>query len=123
MYQCTVSSLTTIAAMEPLTTQTTLSTSVAAETKAVVAGIITTLAVGVLVGVLTGILLFYCISRHRSQRSKPEASSLKGVPSSNQLQRTGPEYEEILEMGGNMAYIPTKNIEMRGNEAYRPIQE
>ena len=113
MYQFTVASLPTIAAEEPVTTPTTLSTGVAAGTKAVVTGIVT-LVVGVLAGALTGILLFYCISRHRSQRSKP---------SSNQLQQTGPEYEEVLGLGGNMAYKPTQSIEMKANEAYRPMQD
>ena len=117
--QCTVASLTTIAAEEPLTTQTTLSTGVAAGTNAVVTGIVT-LVVGVLAGALTGILLFYCVSRHRSQRSKP---SLQGQPSSNPLQRTGPEYEEVLGLGENMAYRPTQSIEMKANEAYRPMQD
>ena len=108
--------------MEPLTAQTTLSTDVAVSTKTVVTGIIT-LIVGVLAGALIGVLLFYCISRHHSQRSKPKASSLQGEPSSNRLQRTGPEYEEILELGGNTAYRSTQGIEMRTNEAYQPMQD
>ena len=102
--------------MEPLTTQTTLNTGVAVGTTAVVTGTIA------LFGFLAVALLFYCISKHRSQTSKPESSShqqQQAVSSSNPLQQTGPEYAEIIELGEN---IPTQSIEVKINEAYRPVQ-
>ena len=67
-------------------------------------------------GLLVGVLLFYCITKCRSQNYKPK-------PSSHQPQQAGPEYEEVAEIGGSkVAYRLTQRIEMRTNEAYSPIQ-
>ena len=58
--------------------------------------------------------------------SKLESSSgqqKKTVSSSNPLQQTGPQYEEVLELKQNRAYEPSQtSIEMRPNEAYGPMQ-
>ena len=80
----------------------------------------------IMVGVLTGILLYYCISKQRSQSSgsKPEAYS-------HQQQQTDPEYEEVSatsggeknELSRNVAYEPVQKIEMRDNVAYGPVQK
>lgn len=105
--------------VEPLTTQTTLSTGVAVGITAVVTGIIA------LFGFLAVALLFYCISKHRSQTSKPASFSHQQqqmVSSSNPLQRTGPEYAEIVELGENIPCRQTQRIEVKQNEAYQPVQ-
>ena len=93
--------------------QTTLSIGVAVAIALVVAFIVC---------VLAGVLLFYCISKPHSQRSKSETSS-------NQQQQAGPEYEEIqgihrekIELRENMAYGPVQRIELNENVAYEPVQ-
>ena len=78
--------------------------------------VVTTAVVTFIAGVLTGVLFYHCISNHRSQSSKP-------VSASNQLQQTGPEYEEVVELSENMAYRPTQSIELRANEAYQHVQQ
>ena len=78
--------------------------------------VVTTAVVIFIAGVLTGVLLLHCISNHRSQCAKP-------VSASNQLQQTGPEYEEVVELSENMAYRPTQSIELRANEAYQHVQQ
>ena len=78
--------------------------------------VVTTAVVIFIAGVLTGVLFYHCISNHRSQSSKP-------VSASNQLQQTGPEYEEVVELSENMAYRPTQSIELRANEAYQHVQQ
>ena len=100
--------------------QTTFSTCPAVEVAAAVTGTIT-LVVGVLVGVLTGGLLFHCISKHRSQSSKPETSSHQQQATVPQ-QRAGPEYEEVVELKENVAYGPAQSIELKACEAYVPVQ-
>ena len=89
-----------------------------------------------IVGVLAGVLLYHCISKHRSQDSKPELSSheqkqaalsslkqQKAVPSPNPLQETGPEYADVIKLRQNVVYGLTQTgIEMRAKEAYRPMQ-
>ena len=102
--------------------QTTFCTCSAVEITAAVTGMIT-LVVGVLASVLIGALLFYCISKHQSQRSKPKSSShhqqqAAVVPP----QRAGPEYEEVVELKENMAYGPVQSIELKACEAYVPVQ-
>lgn len=80
---------------------------------------------GLLVGVLAGILLYHCVIKHQAWNSKLESSSHKQkiVSSSNPLQQTGPQYEEVLELKQNKAYETTQTgIEMRPNEAYGPTQ-
>ena len=94
-----------IDAVEPFTTSATMWIAVS-----------TTVVMVFIAGVLVGILLFYCITKCRSQNSKPK-------PSSHQPQQAGPEYEEVAEIGENkVAYRLTQRIEMRTNEAYSPIQ-
>ena len=78
--------------------------------------VVTTAVVTFIAGVLTGVLLYHCINNHLSQ-------SCKAVSVSNQLKQTGPEYEEVIELSENMAYRLTQSIEMRANEAYRPVQQ
>ena len=78
--------------------------------------VVTTSVVIFIAGVLTGVLLYHCISNHRSQSSKP-------VSASNQLQQTGPEYEEVAVLRENVAYRPTQSIEMSANEAYQHVQQ
>ena len=71
-------------------------------------------------GVLAGALLYHCISKHHSQSSKSFSQPLQPVSSSNPLQQTGPEYEEVIELSESMAYRPVKTgIEMKTNEAYQ----
>ena len=101
--------------------QTTFCTCPAVEVAAAVTGTIT-LVVGVLAGVLTGGLLFYCISKHRSQSLKPETSSHQQQQAVVPQQRTGPEYEEVVELKENMAYGPAQSIELKACEAYVPVQ-
>ena len=98
----------------------TFTVGVAVGITAVITGAIT-----LVVGVLVGVLAYPCITKYHFQKSKPESSSnplQQAVPSSNPLQQTGQEYEEIIELGENMAYAPAQSIEMRVNEAYRPMQ-
>ena len=78
--------------------------------------VVTTAVVTFIAGVLTGVLFYHCISNHRSQSSKP-------VSASNQLQQTGPEYEEVMELSENVAYKPVQSIELRANEAYQHVQQ
>ena len=90
---------------------TILSTAATLEIATVVTGTI-----AFIVGALTGVLVYYCISKHRSQL-KPESSS-------HQQQQTDPEYEmpatsgKEIELRKNMAYEPVQRIELRGNVAY-----
>ena len=99
--------------------QTTFSTCPAVEAAAAVTGTIT-LVVGVLVGFLAGGLLFYCISKHRLQSSKPSSHQQQLATVSQQ--RAGPEYEEVVELKENVAYGPAQSIELKPCEAYVPVQ-
>ena len=101
--------------------QTTFSARPAVEVAAAVTGTIT-LVVGVLAGVLTGGLLFYCISKHRFQSSKPETSSQQQQPATVPHQRAGQEYEEVVELKENMAYGPPQSVELKACEAYMSVQ-
>ena len=102
--------------MESLTIGATVGIAVAS-TAAVVAFI---------AGVLAGVLLYHYISKHRSQSTKTDPTShqqQQKVSSSNPLQQTGPEYEEVVELRKNKAYELTKTgIEMKANEAYQSTQ-
>ena len=74
---------------------------------------------GLLVGVLGGVLLYHCVVKHQASSHQQK----KTVSSSNPLQQTGPQYEEVMELRQNTAYEPTQTgIEMRPNEAYGPMQ-
>ena len=85
---------------------------------------------GLLVGILATILVYHCISKQHSLNSKPESPShqqqqaISSASASNPLQQTSPEYEKVIKMRQNTAYehIQT-DIEMRVNEAYRPMQQ
>ena len=94
---------------------TTPSTAATLEIAVVVTG-----ASAFVVGALTGVLLYHCISKHQSQ--------LKHELSSHEQQQTYPEYEmpttsgKEIELRGNRAYDPVQSIEVRGNVAYRPVQ-
>ena len=81
---------------------------------------------GLLVGVLAGVLLYHCVIKHQAWSSKLESSSgqqKKTASSTNPLQQTGPQYEEVLELKQNKAYETTQTgFEMRPNEAYGPTQ-
>ena len=80
---------------------------------------------GLLVGILAGVLLYHCIIKHQARSCKPESSSHQQITasSSNPLQQTGPQYEEVMELRQNTAYEPTQTgIEMKPNKAYGPMQ-
>lgn len=114
MYKCAVASLSNTGTVETFTV------GVAVGITAVITG-----AIALDIGVLVGVLVYHCITKYLFQNSKPKSSSNplhQAVPSSNPLQRTGQEYEEIIELGENMAYAPPQSIEMRANEAYCPMQ-
>ena len=65
---------------------------------------------GVIGGTLTTIVVYHCISKQQSQRSKPES-----------LQQTAPEYEEVIQLNENRAYGPTQSMEEGTNEANQPM--
>lgn len=74
----------------------------------------------IIAGVVATVLMYHCISKHRFQNCKPEPSSFhhqqQAVLSSNALQQTDPEYEEVVELKQNKAYELTQiGIEMRTN--------
>ena len=80
-----------------------------------------------LVGALAGVLLYHCICKHRPQFKPPS--------SSYQQRQTDPVYEEVqadpqreipitsgkeIELRENVAYEPVQKIELRENVAYGP---
>lgn len=69
--------------------------------------------IALFIGALVGALLFYCISKHQSQSSKPEPSSHQQQQAVVPQQRAGPEYEEVVELRRNRSYEFRKNFEMR----------
>ena len=76
-------------------------------------------------GFLAGVLVYHCISKYRSQRSKslPTHQQQQTISSSNPLQQTGPQYAEVIKLRQNRAYEDTQSgIEMRANKAYQPMQ-
>ena len=82
--------------------------------------------IALIIGILTGYLLHCCIINHQLQISKLESSShqqQKTVSSPNPLERAGAVYEEIVELGENMAYKPVQTIELSKNEAYGPKEQ
>ena len=101
--------------------RTTFSTCPAVEITAAVTGI-TVLVVGVLAGFLAGILVYHCISKHRFESLKPESSSHQQQQAVVPLQQAGPEYEDLVELKENMAYVPAQSIELKPCEAYVPVQ-
>ena len=101
--------------------QTTFCTCPTVEITAAVTGIVV-LVVGVLAGFLTGVLVYHCISKHRSQSSKPKPSSHQQHQAVVPQQRASPQYEEVVELKENQAYGPVQNIELKACEAYVPVQ-
>ena len=79
--------------------------------------------IALITGFLAGFLVFYSISKLRSQSPNPESFS-------QQQQQAGPVYEQVLATSGqgkmelreNMAYGPVQRIELRENVAYGPVQ-
>ena len=61
------------------------------------------------IGFLAGVLLFYCISKQRSQSPRLESFS-------QQQQQTVPEYEEVPTTS------PEERIELRENIVYESVQ-
>ena len=59
---------------------------------------------------MTGILVYHCINKYRSKKSKPE-------------HQTVPDYEptDKIELRENVSYDPVQKIEMRDNVAYGPV--
>ena len=104
--------------------QTTVITDAAVSTSVAVGFTVGTIAL--VVGVLAGMLVYHCIIKHWFKSFKADPSSHQQhqtVPSSNPLPQTGPEYEEVVELRQNRAYELTEtSIQMRENEAYRPMQ-
>ena len=85
--------------------------------------VVTTAVVIFIAEALASVLVYYCISKHQSQSSKPESSSHQQQSTTNPLRQAGPEYEEVIELSENMAYNkPVQRIEMRANEAYQHVQ-
>ena len=108
---------------EPTTLRTAATTAATISTDAALG--ITTVVIGtftLFIGVLLGGLLFYCISKHRSQSSKPHSSSHQQQQATVPQQRGGPEYEEVVELKENVAYGPAQSIELKACEAYVPVQ-
>ena len=96
---------------------TTLSTAVSVGITAVVIATIV-----LIVGFLAGVLVYHCINKHQTQNSKPETSSHQQQQATVLQQRAGPEYEEVVELKENMAYVPAQSIELKACEAYVPVQ-
>ena len=77
--------------------------------------------IALVVGILAGMLIYHCIIKHQFKSSQQPQQ--QAVPSSNPLQQTTPEYEEVVELRHNRAYEPADtSIKMIANEAYRPMQ-
>ena len=75
--------------------------------------------IALIIGILTGFLLHHCTINQRRQTSKHEPSPHQQHP----LHKTLPKYEEIMELGENMAYKPVQTMELRKNEAYGPVEQ
>ena len=102
--------------------QTTLITDTAVSTSVVVG-----IAVGIIalvVGFLAGIPIYHCVISHWFMSFKPHSSfHQQQEESSNALQQTGPEYEEVVQLSQNRAYdLADTSIQMNANEAYQPVQ-
>ena len=106
-----------IPAETTLSAGATISTGAAVGITAVVVGTI-----ALIIGVLAGVLVYHCINKHRFQSSKPETSSHQQQQAAVPQQRAGPEYEEVVELKDNTAYVPAQSIELKPCEAYVPVQ-
>ena len=71
--------------------------------------VVVTGTIALVIGFLAGVLLFYCISKLRSQSPKPESFS-------QQQRQAGPVYEQVL------ATSWEGKMELRENVAYGPVQ-
>ena len=82
--------------------------------------------IALVVGLLAGILIYHCIIKHLFKSIKPDSSSHQQQQtelSSNPLQQIGPEYEEVVQLSQNRACdLAETSIQMKANEAYRPMQ-
>ena len=97
--------------------QTTLIRGAAISTSVAVGFTVGTIAL--VVGVLVGMLIYHCIIKHWFKSSHQQQQA---VPSSNPLEQTGPEYEEVVEVRQNRSYgLAATGIQMRENEAYRQM--
>ena len=96
---------------------TTLSTAASVGITAVVISTIV-----LIVGFLAGVLVYHCISKHKTQSSKPETSSRQQQQVTVPQCWAGPEYEEVVELKENVAYGPAQSIELKACEAYVPLQ-
>ena len=76
------------------------------------------------VGVLAGVLLYYCISKHRSQSTKVSShkQQQQTVSSSEEVSAQGISREEKIDQRENLAYGSMQKIELKANEAYGPVQ-
>ena len=81
-----------IPAETTLSTDATISTGATVAVTAVIIGTI-----ALIIGALTGVLVYHCISKHRTQSSKPETSSHQQQPAGFLLRSFVPAVErEIL---------------------------
>ena len=89
-----------------------LSTSTAVGITAMVTGTI-----ALIVGFLAGVLVYHCISKHQChQLPKPGSSSHQQQQAVVPQQRTGPEYEEVVELKENRAYSELTQVEIRDSK-------
>ena len=74
-------------------------------------------AIALIVGFLAGAIVFYCISKHQfktiSSKSQPLSPQQQQPATSNRLQQTFPEYEEVIEMRKNSSYGELTRMEKR----------
>ena len=98
--------------------QTTCSTGGAVGIAVVVTGTI-----ALTVGVLVGVLLYYYISKHRSQSTKISShQQQQAVSSSEEVSAPAISQKEKIEQRENLAYGSMQKIELRENAAYVPVQ-
>ena len=75
------------------------------------------------VGLLAGVLLYYCISKHRSQITKVSShQQQQAVSPSEEVCAQTISQEEKIDQRENLAYGSMQEIELRANEAYAPVQ-
>ena len=82
-------------------------------------------AIALIVGFLAGAITFYCISKHQfktiSSKSEPLSPQQQQPATSNRLQQTFPEYEEVIEMRKNSSYGELTRLEKRAiNSKHKP---
>ena len=57
-------------------------------------------------GLLAGVLVYYWISKHQSQSSKPDSPTATGSIIFQSTLQTGSECEKLIELEEKMAYSP-----------------